>query len=160
MPVWREGRLRKRWRYVGFYGAEIMLCAARAQIGPFTQCFWGLWDREADRSYEHTRMLPGGREVVLDGSVAEIHHGPVEVQLRLGEGLPIESICASGDAGGWGWTRKLAGVPMRGSVSIAGRRRAVEGFGVDDQSAGYHQRDTAWMWSAGTTRPKVRVPVG
>src|SRR6201989_1386482 len=47
MPLWRDGALRKRWRYVGFYGEGVMLCAARAEVGPTGQCFWALWDREA-----------------------------------------------------------------------------------------------------------------
>ncbi len=34
MPLWRDSALRKRWRYVGFYGEELMLCAARAETGP------------------------------------------------------------------------------------------------------------------------------
>ncbi len=46
MPLWRDGGLRKRWRYVGFYGEGLMLCAARAEVGPTGQCFWALWDRE------------------------------------------------------------------------------------------------------------------
>src|ERR1700712_4664469 len=66
-----------------------------------------------------------------------------------GGGEPIESICPSGGDEGWGWTRKRAGVPIEGTVEVPGRRLAVEGFGVDDESAGYQARHTSWRWSAG-----------
>jgi hypothetical protein len=34
-------------------------------------------------------------------------------------------------------------------VILDGETRRVEGFGVDDESAGYHQRNVEWSWSAG-----------
>ena len=34
MPLFRAGRMLKRWRYVGLYGPEIMLCAGSARVGP------------------------------------------------------------------------------------------------------------------------------
>ena len=34
MPLRRDGQTRKRWRYVGVFGEELMLCAARAEVGP------------------------------------------------------------------------------------------------------------------------------
>lgn len=151
MPLIRHGRPRKRWRYVGIYGPDIMLCAARAEVGPLGQCFWGAWDRERGLAREHTRLRPGGREVVLDGPRLTINHGDVNAELELGEQSGLEVICPSGERG-WGWTRKRAGVPVRGTVEMAGRRFDIEAFGVDDESAGYHQRHTAWMWSAGVGR--------
>ncbi len=149
MPLRRDGGLRKRWRYVGFYGEGLMLCAARAEVGPASQAFWVLWDRERDRTLAHTVLRPGSREVVLDGARLRIEAPGLHADLRLGEAEPIESICPSGDAGGWGWTRKRAGVPIKGIVETPGRRVRVEGFGVDDESAGYQARHTAWHWSAG-----------
>lgn len=150
MPLSWRGRPRKRWRYVGFYGPDLMLCAARAQVGVLGQCFWAVWDRREGQTYGHTRLRPGGREVVLDGPSVEINHGAVRARLRLAEHPGLETICPSGRA--WAWTRKRAGVPASGVVEIAGRRLELEGFAVDDESAGYHRRDTAWMWSAGVGR--------
>lgn len=147
MPLWRDGGLRKRWRYVGFYGEALMLCAARAEVGPLGQSFWMLWDRERGRELAHTALRPGSREVVIDGSRVMIDGPDVHADLRLGEAAPIESICPSG--AGWGWTRKRAGVPVEGVVETPGRRTVVEGLGVDDESAGYHARRTSWHWSAG-----------
>jgi len=147
MPLWRDGGLRKRWRYVGFYGEGLMLCAARAEVGPTGQCFWALWDREEGRELDHTSLRPGSREVVLDGPRLKIDAPGLHAALHLGDASPIESICPSGD--GWGWTRKRAGVPMTGRVELPGRRIDLDGFGVDDESAGYQARHTSWHWSAG-----------
>jgi hypothetical protein len=147
MALRRDGGLRKRWRYVGFYGEKLMLCAARAEVGPAGQSFWVLWDREHERELAHTALRPGSREVRMDGPRIEIEARGLRAELELGEAAPIESICPSGN--GWGWTRKRAGMPITGTVEIQGRRLRVEGHGVDDESAGYHQRHTSWRWSAG-----------
>ena len=150
MPLRRDGGLRKRWRYVGFYGEKLMLCAARAEVGPTGQCFWALWDRERGRELDHTSLRPGSREVVLDGSRLVIDAPGLHADLRLGAiDSPIESICPSGAGDGWGWTRKRAGVPIVGAVELPGRRIELDGFGVDDESAGYQARHTSWHWSAG-----------
>lgn len=71
----------------------------------------------------------------------------VRATLHLGEAEPVESICPSG--GGWGWTRKRAGVPVSGEVACEGTAWRLEARGVDDDSAGYHRRHTSWHWSAG-----------
>ena len=147
MPLRRDGQMRKRWRYVGVYGEELMLCAARASIGPFTQTFWAAWDRKTGRILENTRLRPGGGEVELDGPDVRIRARDLRADLTVGEGQPVEAICPSGR--GWGWTQKRAGIPVRGTVEMQGRKQAVEALGVDDQSAGYHQRHTSWFWSAG-----------
>lgn len=149
MPLRAEGQNRKRWRYVGFFGEEVMLCAARAEVGPLGQCFWVFWDRQLRRRAAHVSLRPDSREVVLDGPRLEIDAHDLRASLRLGECVPIESICPSPGGRGWGWTRKRAGVPIEGTVEVPGRSWRVSGFGVDDESAGYHQRRTSWRWSAG-----------
>ena len=150
MPRRRDGQTRKRWRYVGLYTEQLMLCAARAQVGPLSQSFWVLWDRERGEQLAHTAMRPGSREVRIDGPRLEIEARDLRASLTLGAaGAPIESICPSSGGSGWGWTQKRAGVPIAGTVEVPGRRWQVDGLGVDDQSAGYHQRHTSWHWSAG-----------
>ncbi|HEV2727785.1 MAG TPA: hypothetical protein VGV34_05795, partial [Solirubrobacterales bacterium] len=72
MPLFDNGQLRKRWRYVGLFAEELMLCAARAEVGPLSQSFWIFLDREGGRHDAHTSVLPGSREVVLDGPSLEI----------------------------------------------------------------------------------------
>jgi hypothetical protein len=163
MPLWRDGGLRKRWRYVGFYGEGLMLCAARAEVGPTGQCFWALWDREGGRELDHTSLRPGSREVVLDGPRVKIDGPGVHAELTLDYSTPsespwgstpIESICPSGP--GWGWTRKRAGVLVSGKVELPGYVHQFDGvpFAVDDESAGYQARHTSWRWSAGVGRAK------
>jgi Protein of unknown function (DUF2804) len=148
MPLRRDGGLRKRWRYVGFYGEELMLCAARAEVGALGQSFWVLWDRARGHELAHTALRPGSKEVTFDGPWLVIDAPNLHAQLRLGAfDAPIEAICPSGE--GWGWTRKRAGVPIAGHLEVPGRRIRLDGFGVDDESAGYHARHTSWHWSAG-----------
>jgi Protein of unknown function (DUF2804) len=147
MPVVARGQVRKRWRYVGVFGDELMLCAARAQVGPLWQSFWVLWERRERRGYDHTSLRPGSREVRMDGERVEIEARGVRASLVLGEAAPIEARCPSGRA--WAWTRKRAGVPVRGTVEAGGRRWDVDALAVDDESAGYHRRHTSWLWSAG-----------
>jgi hypothetical protein len=148
MPLLRNGRLRKRWRYVGVYGPEVMFCAAKVQVGPLPQSFWAVWDREGRRRWAHTRMLPGG-QVEMDGPIVRLDAGEVRAELRFGEGEAIESACPSGEDG-YAWTRKRAGVEVSGRIEAGGRSwRIAAPIGVEDVSAGYHQRHTDWLWSAG-----------
>jgi hypothetical protein len=151
MPLRRDGGLRKRWRYVGVYGERVMLCAARAEVGPTGQCFWALWDRERGRQLDHTSLRPGSREVVLDGPRVLVDGPGIHAELQLGEAAAIESICPSGEGDGWGWTRKRAGVPASGRIEIPGASFDLDGsaLAVDDESAGYQARHTGWHWSAG-----------
>jgi Protein of unknown function (DUF2804) len=159
MPLRRDGQLRKRWRYVGVYGEELMLCAARAQVGPLSQSFWVFWDRSAGEQLSHTALRPGSREVRMDGPRIEIEARDLRASLSFGEAAPVESICPSQGASGWGWTRKRAGVPVTGTVEAAGRRWQLSGLGVDDESAGYHRRETSWHWSAGAGEAADGRPV-
>src|SRR3954467_10015309 len=67
MPLLDRGQLRKRWRYVVVSAEELMLCAAHAEVGPLTQSFWILWDRERRRQWAHTALRPDSREGTLEG---------------------------------------------------------------------------------------------
>lgn len=53
-PVLHGWRLRKHWRYVGFFSRDHLVCAARVHVGPVAQEFWGVWDREGRTLHEHT----------------------------------------------------------------------------------------------------------
>lgn len=147
MPLVAHRQLRKRWRYVGVFADDLMLCAARAEVGPLRQSFWVLWDRDARRRHDGTSLRPGSGAVLMDGPRVEIDAGEVHASLMLGEAQAIEARCPSGRA--WAWTRKRAGVPVSGTVDADGHRRQVDAYAVDDESAGYHRRHTAWLWSAG-----------
>jgi hypothetical protein len=164
MPIWRHGRLRKRWRYVAVFDEEVMACAARVEVGPLTQSFWAVWDRERETRYGHTRTRPGGAEVRFEGPLARIETSDVRAALTFAPSEPIEALCASPVGGevdrGFAWTRKRAGMQVVGSIE-AGRREwaLMDARGVDDSSAGYHERNTEWLWSAGVGRAVDGRPV-
>jgi Protein of unknown function (DUF2804) len=147
LPLFDHGQLRKRWRYVGLFAEEVMLCAARAEVGPLAQSFWVLWDRRGRQQWAQTVLKPGSREVTMEGPRLEIDGPGLRASLRLGEATPIETTCPSGRS--LAWTRKRVGVPIEGTVEVPGRRWEVAGRGVDDESAGHHKRRTSWRWSAG-----------
>jgi hypothetical protein len=147
LPLLDHGQLRKRWRYVAVFAEELMLCAARAEIGPATQSFWVLWDRERRRQWAHTNPLPGSREVTFAGARLEVDGPGLRASLELGDVAPIEATCPSGKSRAW--TRKRAGMAVEGTVEIPGRRIQISGRGIDDESAGHHRRHTHWHWSAG-----------
>jgi len=150
MPMRWNGRLRKRWRWVGAFQESITVFAASVEIGPLGLGFWGIWDAERrDLAERSRRSLPWRRaEIEMEGRGVRIRSPQAEAELLLGEGRPVECISPNGE-GGYTWTRKLAGVPVTGEVRIGGRAIGVDALGVEDDSAGYHARRTSWLWSAG-----------
>jgi hypothetical protein len=150
MPMLRGRRVRKRWRWVGAFGENLIVFAATVEVGPAMITFWGIWDRQRERLWERTRRaFPGGRqEVRIQGRTALVRARSIEFDLEFTPGNPIESMCPNGE-GAYTWTRKLAGHPVEGEVRIGRRTTALQGFGVEDDSAGYHPRYTSWKWSAG-----------
>src|SRR5215211_4153066 len=81
LPLRRSGRMRKRWRYVGAFAEELLVCAARVHVGPLAQNFWAICDRESGEMWERTRtLLPGAR-----GDVWTEHLGGEEVVAELGD---------------------------------------------------------------------------
>jgi Domain of unknown function (DUF2804), C-terminal len=147
LPLFDHGQLRKRWRYVAAFDERVMLCAARAEVGPLSQSFWVLWDREGRRQWAHTAVRPGSREVLLEGPLLEIDAAGLRATLRLGEVEPIEVTCPSGASSSW--TRKRAGMRVAGTIEVPGSRWELDARGIDDESAGHHARHTRWHWSAG-----------
>jgi Protein of unknown function (DUF2804) len=140
----------KRWRYVGIFCEQLMACAALVHVGPLRQSFWAMYDRDGDELRERTRLRPRRGEVVLaPGSVVVRDRGRgVTLELELAEGDGIEAVCPHGR--GTVWTRKQAGVAVRGQLSLdGGPPREVSARGVIDDTAGHHSRHTEWWWSAG-----------
>ena len=130
-------RLLKRWLYVGAYGPEVMACAADARIGPFRQRFWAVC--EPGRP-----VVSGHGGVVMDGSRVSVEGRNVGMDLVVNEGGGVETRHADEV-----WTRKQAGVPVRGTISVQGRSYDVGCLGAVDETRGRHRRHTTWMWSAG-----------
>lgn len=145
MPILWAGRLLKRWRYVGVYGPDVMLCAGIARIGPTLQSFWAVWDREARCLHERTRAGRGG--VRFARGHALVQDGTVRIELGWDEQPGVEIVTPDGP--GYAWTRKQGGVAVTGTLELGGGRRPVRARAIVDDSAGYHARRTAWRWSAG-----------
>jgi hypothetical protein len=150
MPARRGLRPLKRWRYVGVFGPELMLCVGAARVGPARQSFWAVWDRTQGRLHERTRLRGGG--VALDPGRVAVRAGGVEIELTLDEVDGIETVCPHG--GAYAWTRKQGGVRARGRVVLDGVVHAVDALAVIDDSAGYHARHTEWRWCAGVGRAR------
>jgi hypothetical protein len=149
MPAWRGRRPLKRWRYVAAFGDELMVCAAVVRIGPARQVFWAVWDGAERALRERTRR--GGRHVELtDGALRVPEAG---IDLTLDEQPGIETVCPSG--GQYVWTRKQGGIGARGTVL----GRPFAGRAIVDDTAGYHERRTAWFWSAGVGEAEDGTPV-
>lgn len=186
VPVRRRGAWRKRWRYLAVFCDELMLCAARVQVGPFGQTFWAVWDREHRELHERTTTLlaPGiargevwsersdvdnaGRidwapedagTLVRIEAAATGEQEQVRAFLRVGTGNWAEAVCPSGERDNYVWTRKRI-VPVECDVRIGERRIQVEARGVEDESCGYHPHHTVWDWCAGVGRAADGREVG
>src|SRR5581483_9115098 len=94
MPFISHGRPLKKWRYVGLYGADVMLCAGVVHVAGMAQTFWAVWDGE--RLHERTR-LRAYKGVVVERDEVAITDGAVRVQATLSvAGDPIEVVSAHG----------------------------------------------------------------
>jgi Protein of unknown function (DUF2804) len=143
MPRRQGRRPLKRWRYVGVYGSDVLLCVGAVRIAGVPQAFWAVWDRS--RLWERTTMRRG--RVELPDGAARVADREVSVDLVVEPaGDAVEVVSRHGDS--YIWTRK---VPLRatGLITLEGRTLAIDAPGLLDDSAGYHARRTAWEWSAG-----------
>ena len=145
MPLLRGRRPLKRWRYVGYYGPDLMLCVGDARIGAVPQRWWAI-------AFPDGRIV--GRTTLRHGGVHS-HRNRVSVSadgvsfgLTLDESDGVE-IASPTSQGQYIWTRKQAHVPMHGVVQAGELVKPIDGFAFVDESAGYHDRHTVWKWSAG-----------
>jgi hypothetical protein len=145
----------KRWRYVGVYTPELMLCVGDARVGPVPQRWWAVTLPDGTL---HERTTVGRGGVRLEGSRAVVETRDVRIDLELEESEGLEIVSPHG--GQMIWTRKQALVPVRGTVSLDGHERQLEDVAFIDDSAGYHARRTAWRWSAGHGRLEDGRAVG
>ncbi|HEY2632313.1 MAG TPA: DUF2804 family protein [Solirubrobacteraceae bacterium] len=148
MPLFRGSRPLKRWRYVGVFGEEFMICAATVQVGPARQTFWAVFDRAANTTAERTRMIPRHGALDLAPGRFRIRDSAVLLDLALDEDSGIEATCPHGRE--QVWTRKQAGVRAHGTLVLGARPPVpIDALAVIDDTAGYHARVTEWWWAAG-----------
>ena len=131
----------KEWRYVGAYGPDVMACVGDVRIGFLRQRFWAVCER-GRTVVERTTLGRGG--VSMDGPRALVDTSDVRIDLTVEEDGGVETRHADEV-----WTRKQAGVPVRGSISVNGRAYEVDCLGAVDETRGRHRRHTTWRWSAG-----------
>jgi hypothetical protein len=141
MALLRARRPLKRWRYVGVYRPDLMLCVGHARVAGVPQRWWAV-------ALPDGTLVQGRRGVRLgDGRV----DAGRDIRLELEETGGVEVVSPHGRS--YVWTRKQALVRVRGVVRAAGRTFELDGDdGFIDDSAGYHARHTAWRWSAGLGR--------
>ena len=156
MPLQRWGRPLKRWRYVGAYGPELMVCAGEVFIGPLRQRFWAVAERGRPL-LERTSL--GSAGLTIDGPRVRVASNELTLDIFVEESEGVESVAPSGRRG-YAWTRKQAGVPARGAVRVHGAEHRIDCEAVIDDSAGYHARHTSWRWSAGVGRSSGGERVG
>src|SRR4051794_28225166 len=149
MPMWRRGRLLKRWRYVGYFAPELMLCVGDARIGPIPQRWWAIAE-PGGAIRQRSSLGPAG--VRMEGSALTVRSGDVRIDLELEESDGVEIATPVGERGNYIWTRKQGDARVRGAVVIEGQEHPIDGIAFVDESAGYHPRHTVWKWSAGVGR--------
>ncbi len=148
MPAFSGTRPLKRWRYVGVYTPELMLCVGDARIAGVPQRWWAVALPDGTLA-ERTTIRRGG--VSIEGSRVRVRAREVEMDLSLDEGEAVEVASTAGES--YVWTAKQAAIPVRGHATLSGRRFEIDSAsGFIDDSAGYHLRHTAWRWSAGVGR--------
>jgi hypothetical protein len=144
MPLVRDRRPLKRWRYVGVYGPELMLCVGDARVGGLPQRWWAMALPDGTLR-ERTTSGRGG--VLLEPGRVRVAAQGVRIELELDEQPAVEVVSSHGRS--YIWTGKQGDAPARGTVELGGSRFEIDGRAFVDESAGYHARRTTWRWSAG-----------
>ena len=147
MPLLRDGRPLKRWRYVGVFGPELMLCVGEARVSGLPQRWWAVALPDGTLR-ERTTSARGG--VRLEPGRVRVAAPGARIELELDERPAMEVVSPHGRS--YIWTSKQGDTPARGTVELDGARFEVDGRAFVDESAGYHARRTSWRWSAGLGR--------
>lgn len=162
MPLFRRTRPLKRWRYVGVFGEQFMICAASVQVGPARQTFWAVFERAGGVLVERTRLVPRRGALDLTPGRLRIRDDAVLLDITLDEDAGIEATCPHGHA--YVWTRKQAGVRAHGTLVFNSHPSprppiSIDALAVIDDTAGYHARVTEWWWAAGVGNAPDGAPL-
>jgi hypothetical protein len=144
----RRGRPLKRWRWVGVFSPELMLCVGDARVGPLPRRWWAV-------ALPDGTLRGGARGVSVSLGRVWVE-GVIDIALDENDGIEVTS---PAERGGWIWTCKQGGVPARGMVELDGRAYDIDAPAIVDDSVGYHDRRTAWRWSAGVGNAEDGAPV-
>jgi hypothetical protein len=141
MPRMHRRRPLKRWRYVGVYRSDLMLCVGDARVAGVPQRWWAV-------AFPDGSLFEGRRGVRIGARRVTVRD---VLDLELSRPDAVEVVSPHGPS--YIWTAKFAPVGVRGRVSAGGRTLELDGdHGFVDESAGYHARHTSWRWSAGIGR--------
>lgn len=165
----RTGRLR-RWSYTAAGDDTVMIGAAVVDTGiaavAFAWCFDGAtvhtWDRKGlpgrhgvmGRDARTPATFTKGRDRVVVGADGDldldvgIAGGRLTARVQVSPGQPAVLVTPTA-GGGWNATRKAAGEPATGTVSVAGRTLELAGGSWRDWTIGRQDRRTVWRWAAG-----------
>ena len=145
MPRRMGRRPLKRWRYVGVYGPELMLCAARSASPGCRRPSGRCGTARASACGSARSCAAAASRCPTAPFASPTARSRVDLVLEPA-GEPVEVVSRHGAS--YIWTRKS---PIRatGLVTLEGRTLAVDARGLIDETAGYHARHTAWEWSAG-----------
>jgi hypothetical protein len=145
LALLRRWQLRKRWHYVSFWSRDLVLCAARVQVGFLDNEYWAVWDREARRLHTKSHYLR--RRVALAGDTVRVKDGDVSIDLDLHPSDAFDVYRPEGRAYIWSHKELCSGALAR--VRLGDRLHEVTGTAFVDVNAGYHFRRTQWRWAAG-----------
>ena len=148
MPLFRGRGPLKRWRYVGVYGPDLMLCAADVHVGPLRQRWWAAATPDGEIRGRTSLRSAGVR---VNGRLLSVRSPGVRIELEVADG-PTREAVEQQDGRRYVWTRKKVGAAARGLAELDGRRFDIDAGAVVDETAGYHERHTTWHWSAGVGR--------
>ncbi len=167
----------KRWQYLGVCNDEVIFGAAIVNLGYMTSMFTYIFDRREGNIKQIETILPSGKAGLFTGSSRDGSasfkkrntsleftnqpgsiHAKISAEGKLQAELSFiksgEPLCCTTRVGlgGFNYTHKEAGIPVRGFISMDGKRWELsekESSGVIDYTLGYLARITFWNWAAG-----------
>jgi hypothetical protein len=155
LPLFRKWQLRKRWHYVSFWSRDLVLCAAKVEVGFLANEYWAVWDRVERTFRTKTHYLR--RRVGLSSDAVGVQDGDISIQLALQASDAFEVYRPEGRA--YIWSHKELCTGAEATVRLGDRTLHASGTAFVDVNAGYHFRHTSWRWAAGAMIGPDRDPV-